>query len=46
MANKKDYVDLGMACADVCGALSRGLNRRGANRLSQEVFEAIEQLTR
>ena len=43
--NKTDYVDLGLACADVCKALDRGMRGRRADELSQPVFEAIEQLT-
>ena len=46
MMNKTDYVDLGLACADVCKALDRGMKGRQANELSQPVFEAIEQMTR
>ena len=45
MINKEDYVDLGLACADACRALERGLNGRRADELSRSVFEAIEQLT-
>ena len=45
MINKADYVDLGLACADVCGALDRGMKGRRVNELSQPVFEAIGQLT-
>ena len=37
MANRSDYVDLGLACA--------GMNGRRMDELSQSVFEAIEQLT-
>jgi len=44
MANKSDYVELGLACADVCEALNRGINGRRADDLSQSVREAIEQL--
>jgi hypothetical protein len=36
---------LGLACADVCRALDRGLNGRQADQLTRSVFEAIEQLT-
>jgi hypothetical protein len=43
--NKTDYVELGLACAEVCKALDRGMKGRQANELSQPVFEAIEQLT-
>jgi len=45
MANKTDYVELGLACADVCKALDRGMNGRQVDELSQSVFEAIRQLT-
>ena len=45
MANKSDYVELGLACADVCKALDRGMNGKKLD-LSQSVREAIEQLTR
>ena len=44
MINKVDYVELGLACAEVCGALDRGMNGRRADELSQSVAEAIEQL--
>ena len=30
MADKVDYVELGLACADVCTALNRGLNGRSS----------------
>ena len=46
MANKADYVDLGLACADVCKALDRGMNGRRLDELNRPVLEAIEQLTR
>ena len=45
MANRSNYVELGLACAEVCGALDRGMNGRRMDELSQPVFEAIEQLT-
>jgi hypothetical protein len=45
MMNKSDYVDLGLACADVCKALDRGMNGRQADELSRSVSDAIEQLT-
>ena len=45
MMNKTDYVDLGLACTDVCNALDRGLKGRRADELSQSVLEAIEQFT-
>ena len=46
MANKSDYVELGLTCADVCKALNRGMNGKKLDDLSQPVREAIEQLTR
>ena len=45
MANRSDYLDLGLACAEVCKALDRGMNGRRMDELSQSVFEAIGQLT-
>ena len=45
MANRIDHVELGLACADVCRALDRGMNGRRADQLCRSVFEAIEQLT-
>ena len=45
MLNKTDYVELGLACADVCKALDRGMNGRRIDELSRSVFEAIGQLT-
>ena len=44
MINEMDYAELGLACAEVCRALDRGMNGR-QTELSQSVFEAIEQLT-
>ena len=46
MANKSDYVELGLACADVCKALGRGMSGKTLADLSQSVREAIGQLTR
>ena len=45
VANKQDYVDLGISCADVCKVLNRGLEGRRLDELSQSVLGAIEQLT-
>ncbi|KAF9646922.1 hypothetical protein BDM02DRAFT_3262004, partial [Thelephora ganbajun] len=42
---KADYVELGLACADVCGALDRGMNGRREDQISRSVLEAIERLT-
>ena len=35
MINKFDYVELGLACADVCRALHQGMNGRRMGGLSQ-----------
>jgi len=45
MAKKADYVKLGLTCADVCEALSQGIDGRRADQLSQPILEAIEKLT-
>ena len=45
MINKTDYVELGLACADVCRALDRGMNGRRLDQLSQSVLKAMGQLT-
>ena len=45
MANQMDYVELGLACADVCTALDRGLSGKRLNELNNSVREAINQLT-
>jgi len=45
MIKQVDYVELGLACADVCTALDRGLNGRESNDLDDSVREAIDQLT-
>jgi len=42
MISKADYVELGLACADVCEALNRGTNIRRADK---SVLEAIDKLT-
>lgn len=45
MANRRDYMDLGRFCADVCKTLDRGLEGRRSDELSQPVLEAIDRLT-
>ena len=45
MANQMDYVELGLACADVCTALGRGLSEKRLSDLNDSVCEAIKQLT-
>ena len=44
MTNEADYVELGMACADVCIALKRGLDGKSEGELNDSVRKAIEQL--
>ena len=45
MANDRDYVDLGRACADVCQALYQRLEGRRLDELNKPVFDAIGGLT-
>ena len=45
MVNETDYVELGLACADICTALGRGMDGIQLDDLSQSVSEAIGQLT-
>ena len=45
MMNRADYVELGLACADVCTALDRGLSGKKLRDLNDSVCEAIKQLT-
>ena len=45
MINQLDYFELGLACAEVCTALDRGLNGKRLNELNNSVWEAIAQLT-
>ena len=44
MTNEKDCVELGLACADTCTALSRGLNGKLLKDLNNSVCEAITML--
>ena len=43
--NKSDYVDLGLACVNVCKALHRGMDGKELVDFGQPVREAIGQLT-
>jgi hypothetical protein len=45
MTNEEDCVELGLACADVCTALSRGLDGKLMKDLNDSVHGAIKQLT-
>ena len=44
MANKQEYVDLGLSCAKTCKALERGMDGRKLNELSKSTREAISEL--
>ena len=45
MINKRDYIELGLNCADVCDALERAVGGKKSADLSQPVQEAINQLS-
>jgi hypothetical protein len=45
MVSEQDFVELGLDCAGVCGALDRGMNGKKLDDLSQSVREAINKLT-
>ena len=45
MIDKTDYVELGLACADVCKVLNQGINGRRVDQLGPSVLKAIERLT-
>ena len=45
MANKQDFVDLGLSCADICKALERGMDGKTLSELNKSVSDAIDQLT-
>lgn len=45
VANKSEYVELGLACTNVCKALDRGMNGKKLDDISRSVSEAINQLT-
>ena len=46
MANKADYVELGLACADACRVLDQGVNGRPLGELSALALDTIEELTK
>jgi len=46
MADKTEWVELGLRYADVCRALERGINRRKRDDISQDGYEVISQLVR
>ena len=43
--DESDYVELGLACADVCQALDTRIKGRGDDQLNPSILRAIEQLT-
>ena len=45
MVNEQDYIELGLSCADICGALERGMGEKELNDLNKSVCDAINQLT-
>ena len=45
MINERDYVDLGLFCADICRALARGMNGKKMDDLNKSVCDAIKRLT-
>ena len=45
MVNERDYVNLGLSCADICKALKRGMGEKKLEDLSKPVRDAINQLT-
>ena len=45
LINQLDYVELGLACAEVCTALDRGLKGMRLDDLNDSVHGAIKQLT-
>ena len=44
MVNEADYVELGLACGDVCTVLKRGLDGKSESDLNNSVRTAIKQL--
>ena len=45
MANEQDFIDLALACADICKALERGMDGKKLEDFSKSVCDAINQLT-
>ena len=45
VVNEAEYVDLALACADICQVLERVINGRGMDQPSQPVSKAVDQLT-
>ena len=45
MANDREYIDVGLFCAEVCQVLDRGLKGKRLDELNQSVVIAVENLT-
>lgn len=45
MIDEVDYVELGLACANVCTTLGRQLDGKQSDRLNDSMYEAINHLT-
>lgn len=45
MIYEVDYVEFGLACADICSALDCNLGGKRLNDLNSSVLEAVDQLT-
>ena len=45
MVNKADYVELGLACADLCNAFHQGMGERQVGQPAESVLTAIDRLT-
>ena len=46
VANKQDYLELGLNCADICTALVQGMDGKRPEDLSRSVCDAISKLTK
>jgi len=44
MADKPEWVEIGLTCADVCGALERGTSGKGPEDLSEIMHWTIKRL--
>lgn len=44
MVNGVDYIELGIACAEVCTVLHRGTNGLQVVQLSPPILQAVERL--
>jgi len=45
MVNERDYIELGLSCAEICKALDQGMRGKILDDLGHSVCEAINQLT-